>query len=175
MKKSFLLVSLLLATTSSVWAQPKIPGMSMSVKENLYWPIFKQGKRSQKVRVLQGLLNINGAHLALDSYFGRSTQNAVSRFQKSAGIKADGVVGSQTWEKLIVPLSRGARGPRVREIQHLLSINGYPVKADGIFGATTESAIRSYQKKEGGEVMVADGRAHRWVWCWLLGGLNISD
>ena len=143
MKKSFLLFTLLLVSTSSVWAQPKILGMSMSAQENLYWPLFKQGKRGQKVRVLQGLLNINGAHLALDSYFGRSTRSAVSDFQKSAGIKADGVVGSQTWEKLIVPLSRGDRGLRVREIQHLLSINGYPVKADGIFGAATENAIRT--------------------------------
>lgn len=37
----------------------------------------------------------------VDSYFGQNTLSAVSNFQKSVGMKVDGIVGSLTWSKII--------------------------------------------------------------------------
>ncbi|WP_238596518.1 peptidoglycan-binding domain-containing protein [Abditibacterium utsteinense] len=136
---------------------------------------MKRGQHSEKIRILQRLLILKGARLVVDGHFGFSTENAVRIFQKSQKIKVDGVVGAQTWESLVVPLRRGSRGSMVRTFQMLLNQNGYRVKQDGVFGAATEKAVRNYQKKQGEGMMIADGRASKWVWCWLLGGMNISD
>lgn len=165
------LALLCVVPTIAAKAQPPIPNYSLSQNENLYWPLFKRGKRSEKVRVLQSLLVARGSNVDVDGIFGTSTENSVRIFQKSQKIKVDGTVGAQTWESLVVPLRRGSRGAMVRTFQMLLNQNGYRVKQDGVFGAATEKAVRNYQKKE----MIADGRASKWVWCWLLGGMNISD
>lgn len=36
----------------------------------------------------------------VDGKIGNNTKNAIKQFQKDSGLKADGVVGRQTWEKL---------------------------------------------------------------------------
>lgn len=38
--------------------------------------------------------------LKADGYFGPDTEKAVKQFQKSRGLKADGVIGSKTWQEL---------------------------------------------------------------------------
>lgn len=174
MRKLFLLLMLFYGAPLTI-AQPEIAGFSMSQQENLYWPRLKRGQSSSKVRVLQGLLNLKNAGLKVDGRFGLTTQNAVCSFQKSRKIKVDGVVGAQTWEKLTPLLQRGSRGEAVRIFRGLLARNGQRVKQDGIFGAATEKAVKSYQRKEGEGIMIASGRAEVWVWCWLLGGMNITD
>ena len=42
-------------------------------------------------------------------------------------------------------LSRGVRGSDVRSLQNRLRGQGYPIKADGIFGPRTERAVRAFQ------------------------------
>lgn len=172
--KRFLLL-LCIALVAPAQAQPQVAGYTMSKAENLYWPILKRGRRGPKVRVLQGLLSARGVPTARDETFGVATEKAVIRFQRALKIKADGVVGWQTWEKLVVPLQRGSRGPIVKVFQALLSQNGPQVKQDGFYGAATEKAVRNYQRKEGEELMEVDGRAPKWVWCWLVGGMNVAD
>ncbi|WP_011582052.1 MULTISPECIES: N-acetylmuramidase domain-containing protein [Chelativorans] len=55
------------------------------------------------------------------------------------------------------PLIRsGDRGAAVRNLQILLSAAGYPVSADGIFGAKTQQALLSFQRHHG---LPADGIA----------------
>lgn len=52
-------------------------------------------------------------------------------------------------------LRRGSRGMAVVRLQTILAQLGYaPGKADGIFGAKTEAAVRAFQKTEG---LAADG------------------
>jgi hypothetical protein len=67
------------------------------------------GKTSDWDRKVQGLLAAAG-HLDIqsnldgrkfDGKFGPSTEKAVKAFQKSAKLKADGIVGENTWEGLI--------------------------------------------------------------------------
>lgn len=41
------------------------------------------------------------------------------------------------------------RGPHVKQVQRLLRRHGLPVQADGIYGGTTEAAVRSFQRVRG--------------------------
>ena len=60
----------------------------------------KRGSKGTDVKVLQALLNVNGANLTVDGDFGAGTDTAVKTFQKTKGLTADGVVGTKTWEAL---------------------------------------------------------------------------
>lgn len=56
---------------------------------------LKKGSRGNDVKVLQKALN-----LIADGIFGNLTDEAVREFQKSNGLKVDGIVGAGTWAKL---------------------------------------------------------------------------
>lgn len=65
-------------------------------------PIARRGSRGESIRALQALLNLRcGCGLDLDGSFGSKTLAGVKRFQKAAGIAADGVAGPVTWGALI--------------------------------------------------------------------------
>ena len=68
-------------------------------------PTLRQGSRGSAVTDLQRLLAAAGFSAgSADGIFGAQTGAAVKSFQRSRGITADGIVGSQTWGKLgIVP------------------------------------------------------------------------
>ncbi|MEL6501664.1 MAG: peptidoglycan-binding domain-containing protein, partial [Cyanobacteria bacterium J06623_1] len=55
----------------------------------------------EDVKYLQRRLNgIGFGSLVVDGIFGVATESAVKKFQKYYGLTADGIVGSQTWNKL---------------------------------------------------------------------------
>lgn len=56
---------------------------------------LKKGSRGNDVKVLQKAL-----HLYEDGIFGTLTEEAVKAFQAANGLKADGLVGEKTWNKL---------------------------------------------------------------------------
>lgn len=61
-----------------------------------------QGKTGPEVRAIQFLLkNKFGYNIDVDGIFGPATANAVKNFQNSKGLTADGIVGLQTWRRLI--------------------------------------------------------------------------
>jgi len=53
-------------------------------------------------------------------------------------------------------LKLGSTGDLVRQLEHLLVIEGYPLAEDGVFDTDTEQAVKSYQKRIG---LVVDGIA----------------
>jgi len=62
---------------------------------------LRNGSRGEDVATLQSLLNTNiNAKLKVDGNFGNQTQMAVMAFQRSKGLKADGIVGALTWAAL---------------------------------------------------------------------------
>jgi peptidoglycan hydrolase-like protein with peptidoglycan-binding domain len=66
-------------------------------------PILRLGSKGDEVKYLQKYLNhyFPSTPLAVDGIFGKKTEDAVKKFQKSRGLKADGIVGSKTWSELI--------------------------------------------------------------------------
>lgn len=114
------------------------------------FPILRRNDRNAAVRVMQYLLNDRGGAVTVDGIFGPKTENAVKSFQAGNSLFADGIVGEQTWSRLIRTLQKGSSGPAVRGVQVILSRQVMPmVDVDGIFGPKTESAVKSFQADHG--------------------------
>ena len=65
-------------------------------------PTLKIGAKGNITRLLQKVLKAYGiANLKEDGIFGTNTYNAVVAYQKLKGLTADGVVGYNTWKKLL--------------------------------------------------------------------------
>lgn len=72
-----------------------------SSKYNVKLLYLQKGDRGRDVQILQELLKIRGYNVETSGEFDTLTYNAVVDFQKKTKIDADGVVGSQTMEKLL--------------------------------------------------------------------------
>ncbi len=109
---------------------------------------------------------------AVDGNFGIATERAVKAFQQAYDLEPDGIVGQITWQTLYKafqsvendmnaggagaypgqPLRRGDRGSNVELVQFYLRIaaTNYSslrsVAVDGIFGASTEQAVQTFQQ-----------------------------
>lgn len=67
-------------------------------------PLLKVGSRGEVVRAAQFLLNGRDANVGkwgADGDFGQGTRAAVLAFQRRNGLEADGIIGVETWSKLL--------------------------------------------------------------------------
>lgn len=63
---------------------------------------LRKGSRGTQVKVLQWLLSLNGYNIGtVDGIFGANTLKGVKAYQVAKGLDADGVVGKNTWAKLL--------------------------------------------------------------------------
>ncbi|WP_327287466.1 GH25 family lysozyme [Streptomyces sp. NBC_01198] len=118
------------------------------------WPVVSQGTTGHSVTAVQYLLDAHGSALAVDGDFGPATRSAVVAFQSSKGLTADGVVGPNTWQALIITVKEGDSGSAVKAAQDELSAHGHSVTVDGEFGPATRSAVVAFQSGKG---LTADG------------------
>ena len=72
--------------------------------------LVRRGDKIFPVRPLQQLLRARNHPVAVDGIFGPNTETAVKSFQQSRGLAADGLVGPQTWPKLVVQIKKGSTG-----------------------------------------------------------------
>lgn len=147
-----------------------LPGLRRDVAARLGeaaqpWPTVRSGNRAEVAWTVQLLLRARGQNVTADGSFGPATQAAVQAFQSSVGIASDGVVGPQTWERLVVTLRAGARGDAVRALQRQLAEAGQNLGVDGSFGPGTEAALRRFQAARG---VTVDGFAGPATWSALL-------
>lgn len=70
-------------------------------KYNVKLLYLQKGDRGRDVQILQELLKIRGYNVETSGEFDTLTYNAIVDFQKKTKIGADGIVGSQTMEKLL--------------------------------------------------------------------------
>ena len=65
-------------------------------------PLLKIGARGKITKLLQEKLTSLGYGTnGVDGIFGNGTKNAVIKYQKSKGLSSDGIVGQNTWRKLL--------------------------------------------------------------------------
>ena len=135
------------------------------------------GSHGAQVRLAQMYLIAGGYYTGVqDGIFGVRMEAAVKRLQRDHGLKMDGKIGPQTWpyvkalvetqaEQVTEPgvdatseviigstrLQRGSWGTAVKALQQKLIKLGYLNEGDddGKFGATTELAVRTLQRREG--------------------------
>lgn len=66
------------------------------------YPLLRQGAVGVYVATLQDALDALGHNPGtIDGIFGTGTRNAVIRFQRANGLTPDGIVGCNTWKKII--------------------------------------------------------------------------
>ncbi|WP_455242405.1 peptidoglycan-binding protein [Petrachloros mirabilis] len=157
-------------TTLKSTASPRVAKESTSasfrtanVTKSPYIPVRMGGSEQRGPRVvqIQRLLQRHGFRLHADGWFGPETVSAVKRFQRSHGLRADGIVGPAT----SVALHRSPRPVRtvrsvshqqprgtrdeVTAIQRALRRAGHRVAVDGYFGQETEVAVARFQRAHG--------------------------
>ncbi|WP_245934738.1 C40 family peptidase [Paranoxybacillus vitaminiphilus] len=138
--------------------------------------VLKMGAKGESVSVLQRNLKTLGyfTYPKITGYYGSVTAEAVKRFQQAYGLKADGVVDSQTLQKIQEAVQRknkpqaaskqnengtnsspvlklGTRGKEVSQLQLHLKTLGYfqyPTITD-YYGSATSDAVRKFQKENG--------------------------
>lgn len=64
-------------------------------------PVLRRGDKNASVRRLQAILNTYGFELDIDGSFGPKTEAAVRSMQIAFKITNDGVVGAETWTRLL--------------------------------------------------------------------------
>jgi N-acetylmuramoyl-L-alanine amidase len=126
--------------------------------------IFARGDRGNEVVDIQVKLSKLGYDLGIDGAdgsFGEITENAVKDFQNNRGINETGIVNENTWRTLVeATYELGDRllylrtpyhkGDDVKELQLALNTIGFNTgTVDGIYGRSTERAVREFQKNYG--------------------------
>jgi N-acetylmuramoyl-L-alanine amidase len=136
--------------------------------------LYRIGDSGEPVRDIQDRLGASGFDCAPDESgeFDGATRAAVTAFQRSRSLDADGIVGPETWRALVeaahelgdrllyhrLPM---LRGEDVAELQRRLNALGFDTgKVDGIFGPDTLDALLDFQRNRN---MAEDGIAGRRV------------
>lgn len=84
--------------------KPAAASTAENKKDGLELPTLKNGSNGPSVKALQILLIGNGyscGTCGADGDFGSGTEKAVHSFQKDNGLDVDGIVGPETWKKLL--------------------------------------------------------------------------
>ncbi|MER5839292.1 penicillin-insensitive murein endopeptidase [Streptomyces prasinus] len=153
----------LLAAVAALLIASSLPAHAYS---QAAFPLVSNGSRGTDVLAVQHLLTAHGHSVTADGAFGSGTRSAVVAFQQSQGLSADGIVGSGTWGALALTVRQGDSGPAVKALQVQLNAKrSTGLSVNGEFGATTATAVRSFQSHAG---LGADGIVGPATWKNLL-------
>ena len=136
-------------------------GLCILTSVSVVGATFHPGDRGDQIVTIQQALSSKGYAVAADGDYGVSTQAAVRKFQEDQGLDSDGIVGAATYAALTgssMPendsvasafVTKATADNEILLIQQALVNAGYSVDVDGVFGAGTEQAVRSYQGAHG--------------------------
>lgn len=137
-------------------------------------------QRGAQIVHLQRLLHRHRVPIRIDGLYGQDTAAAVRWFQRTHGLRPDGIVGPATYQALhrpekTVQTAQLARqlwlqrppvaGQDVLKIQRALRKAGYRVTLDGHFGPETDIAVMRFQRKHG---IAPDGMVGPQTWNALM-------
>ena len=145
--------------------------------DNSYPGLLRFGDTGTSVQNLQFYLKTIAAFnpfipdLAIDGFFGQGTENAVRAFQRTYGLGVDGIVGEETWNRIVSVyldvteggtltlrpypgrlLRTGSTGDAVLYEQMLLNrirpvfVTVGKLDEDGIFGPRMRNSVREFQR-----------------------------
>ena len=158
-------------------AAPDAQSWATSTEDyNAGYPVLRMGSTGSDVSDLQARLVELGYYSGtIDGKYASATQAAVTEFQSRNGLTADGIAGRETQDLLYsgsavpktvsaqstqtgyVLLKEGASGLDVRKLQgRLAELGYYSGGVDGIYGASTTSAVKAFQRANS---LSADGQA----------------
>jgi peptidoglycan hydrolase-like protein with peptidoglycan-binding domain/transcriptional regulator with XRE-family HTH domain len=112
-------------------------------------PVLAAWDAGVDVETVQLLLRHRGyGQLAVTSAFDPETELAIRTFQGESGLFADGVVGPQTWDRLLVNVREGSVGDAVVAVQVQLNRKqGARLDENGQFDATLRGAVLAFQQR----------------------------
>ena len=176
-------------------AELESEGENLDIPQSPPSEVLRLGSTGENVKILQFLLNVVGAFydtvqpVDITGDFNKATEDSVKSFQETFGLGVDGIVGKNTWAKLIEVynilepylltasgelikypgylIKKGKRGEDVRLIQSWINEihKKYPfipeISVDGIFGDKTREAIMIFQRWQG---LVEDGIVGKITW-----------
>lgn len=103
---------------------------------------LKLGSQGAEVKELQNQLNqLDYLDGEINGVYGESTKNAVSRFQESVGLQADGIAGQSTLDRLQAAFSKGAYDRYMQE--------GYEATNQGDYQKALESFRKALDERPG--------------------------
>ena len=125
---------------------------------------ISHGSTGRDVRLWQRLLCGRGFTTAIDGEFGDNCQAKTIAFQKALKIKADGIVGINTWRAMIPcysdvvgtgltfslsEITYGSQGAEAYFLQNLLKGYGYTIGLDFTYGDKCATAAREWKSRNG--------------------------
>ena len=146
-----------------------VPLVDEERKEDPPQDVYKYGDDHTEVQKIQLRLMELG-YMGEDEptyYYGPTTMQAVTNFQKKCKLDADGVLGKQTYEKLFADdapyysITEGAEGTDVMGLQQRLVELGFLEKATGYYGTSTVEAVKQFQTDNGLGIDGCIGKATR--------------
>jgi peptidoglycan hydrolase-like protein with peptidoglycan-binding domain len=148
-----LVLAWLAIATPVAAASPRFPNQSL-------------GNRGVDVKAMQGFLMHHGAPIVVDGVFGPTTDAAVRVFQAANGLTVNGQADEATWSALLVQVQTGSTGAAVKALQRQLNEKRRAgLAVDGVFGASTRSALLAFQRHMG---LTQNGIAGPLTWRYLI-------
>ncbi|MEM9041184.1 MAG: peptidoglycan-binding protein [Actinomycetota bacterium] len=150
------------------------PSMSTSREVLQLTPAFRArpGDDGAAVEVMIEALiaRLPDATIERDSRYDPDDEEIVRDFQASAGVVVDGLVGPQTWGKLLKVVQPGDEGPDARVLQvtliHRGLIRNTTANRDGVYGPATQDVIAQFQTAAG---LRSDREVGPATWTALIG------
>lgn len=100
---SLLLLGVLpVGLAQTAWGQTGGTGAAPAAQPAGMRPVLKVGSQGMPVSEVQSILKLLGYYMGpVDGTYQDPTARAVAAFQQAAGLQPDGVVGAETWDRLL--------------------------------------------------------------------------
>ena len=112
------------------------------------YPLLGVGRRGKKVKMLQYLLNANGARLLPDGVFGGETDKAVKALADGNDKPQGGAVTQEVWCNLLLTalpeLKADAKSNAVLYLQRKLRAKLYPAPQSGVLDQATLDCVNAF-------------------------------